>query len=228
MAIRPIFIAKKSKIGVELVNIEFKFYTGFAKTQKAKSIEALHESARLRGYENILEVSTKSEEEFGRKLSAFNLSAITQKGIFYTVESAFQSSKVFENGERYVDIFKKSSLDAKRDERIRNSGRVIEFNFFKYQIPINPRTFFYDWLYINILLNNQYFLDNQDKLNEFDIFTDIEFNPEKSFNSQAHALALFKSLTLNNISLIDLKNPDYFRDVVYKGEAEGQLYFKFE
>ena len=99
MAIRPIFIPsfdKKELFREE--EIEFKYYNGFAVSQKQKCIKSLHEHANDKGYKNILEVSTKSETLLGQKLSAFNLQIETENYGLISIESAFQGSKVFANG----------------------------------------------------------------------------------------------------------------------------------
>ncbi len=57
-------------------------------------------------------------------------------------------------------------------------------------MPLMPRTIFYNWLYINALLENPQYTQ---ELMQFNGFTDIEFNPEKSINCQAEAAALFVS-----------------------------------
>jgi hypothetical protein len=208
MASRLIFKALSNEVGVDIKKIDFDYFSGFALTQKQKSIKSLHENALKQGYENILEVSTKSTDELGVYLSAFNLSTKTQIGDYeFTVERAFQASKVFENGGPYVDILKKTSREAKRDLRLKSSGKIIKFVFFNYTFDKNPPTFFYDWLYINTLLKNS---DLIDKLKEYNIFSDIEFNPLKSINCQAYSLALFKSLLNNNIFLENLKEPKIF------------------
>ena len=62
--------------------------------------------------------------------------------------------------------------------------------------PLTPTTAFYDWLYINALLENP---DFAQALLEFDAFTDIEFNLNKSLNCQARAAALFVSLSRQNL-----------------------------
>lgn len=51
--------------------------------------------------------------------------------------------------------------------------------------------FFYDWLYINALKQNSILAT---ELENYDIFTDIEFNPNKSLSCQAATVALFLSL----------------------------------
>ena len=59
---------------VNVKNIEFKWYPGFAVVQKQKSIASLHESIKnITGIENILEISSKSSYSCGIAASAFNL-----------------------------------------------------------------------------------------------------------------------------------------------------------
>ena len=58
-------------------------------------------------------------------------------------------------------------------------------------MPLIPRTAFYDWLYINALMENA---DLAEQVMEYDAFTDIEFNPNKSINCQARAAALFVAM----------------------------------
>ena len=103
MAIRPIFIpTNNSKELFKEVNIEFKYYNGFALSQKSKCITSLHESSMEQGYTKILEVSTKSSEKLGHRLSAFNLMLDTDNYGSISIESAFQGSKIFENGGPYM------------------------------------------------------------------------------------------------------------------------------
>lgn len=59
-------------------------------------------------------------------------------------------------------------------------------------MPLNPKTIFYDWLYINAVLENPLLAA---ELLKYNAFTDIEFNPEKSINCQAKAAALFVALS---------------------------------
>lgn len=50
---------------------------------------------------------------------------------------------------------------------------------------------------------------------DFDAFTDIEFNPQKSLNCQAEAVALFVALKKNNLLEKALKDKNSFRQIVY-------------
>lgn len=194
MANRPIFIPNlEGALLVKTINVDFQWHPGLAPSQKQRSIESLHTAAsHFKDISQILEVSSKSKDQLGIELSAFNLPLKTDshpKGI--SVECAFQGSKVFEDGGPYKDIYEMQSRDAKRDERLQNSGRLIEFFFEETSWSLEPRTSFYDWLYITALLQNPGIAE---RLRGYSAFTDIEFNPERSINCQAYSLALFISL----------------------------------
>ena len=91
-------------------------------------------------------------DELGSAPSAFNLSFVTVKhGRTLSVECAYQGSKVFEQGGPYVDLYEASSSIAKRDDRLRSSGRLLGFRFFGADWGLEPQTAFYDWLYLNAL-----------------------------------------------------------------------------
>lgn len=140
-------------------------------------------------HKKILEISSKSKNIHGNALSAFNLVFRTNKyKDMISVETAFQSSKVFHNGGPYSDLLGKTSLEAKKDLRIRNSGNLLYFSFFGEKWSLTPQTAFYDWLYINALSQHS---DLVEHIIQYDCFTDIEFNPEKSINCQAQSAALF-------------------------------------
>lgn len=211
MAKRPVFIPEKDAPGVKTFEIEFQWYPGMSVKQKQRSIGDLHKKVNENGYEKILEISSKSLQPIGVELSAFNLKTTTMKNnVGFTVETAFQSSKIFENGGPYKDLLGKSSREAKMDQRIRNSGNLIGFSFFGVEFPITPLTFFYDWLYINVLIKNDA-LCNQ--IIEYEAFTDIEFNPEKSINCQAFSAALFVSIVKNKIDYKDIRDPKVFSKI---------------
>ena len=187
MAERPVYIP--SATGVSFVvtkNVEFKWVAGMAVSQKQKSIDSLHSAAlQIPGVKSVLEISSKSREQVGISLSAFNLMITTVKNNrAFSVESAFQGSKVFERGGPFVDLLEKSSREAKGDERIQSSGRLLGFR-------LEPLTAFYDWLYINALRKQP---DLVERVVQYSAFTDIEFNPTRSINCQAYSAALFMSL----------------------------------
>ena len=157
------------------------------------SAKSLYEAAQ-EVYPNarILEVSRMSEDSLGEQLSAFNLTFKTGlSGQEISVECAFQASKVFEHGGPFLDLLEVSPADAKRDPRLQESGRLTGFRFFGQDWPNIPPTAFYDWVYINALHRQPTLAE---AVTHFDIFTDIAFNPGKSINCQANAVALYVAL----------------------------------
>lgn len=191
---RPIFIPLRENIGVIEKNIEFDWHMGMSSEVRKRSIHSLHQEAKKQGFNKILEASSKSEQRIGIQLSAFFLKNITN----YPVENLFQSSKVFENGGPYRDLLTVTPREAKKDSRLKESGNMIKFSFNDKDFPLEPKSLFYDWLYLNVLFSDrnsdlrEEFFDNH-----FDAFSDIEFNPNKSFSCQARTLALCVSLYEN-------------------------------
>lgn len=192
MAERPVFIASDEQDLVRTLSFGFVWNPGFAVTQKQRNIRALHEAAARSGYSPLLEISTKSVEELGRQLSAFNLTMLSQQFGEISLECAFQGSKVFARGGPYTDLYHADPRNAKRDPRLRESGRLIEFAFGEQRFPLEPKTTFYDWLYISAIYPLR---DPLLALNQYAGFTDIEFNPERSLNCQARSCALFVALS---------------------------------
>lgn len=189
---------------VDEVEIEFQWYPGFSISQKQKSIESLHNNY-LKMYPNkkILEISSKSQKEIGIRLSAFNLkhySNYFNKNI--SVETAFQSAKVFEGNEvENSEIINMTSREAKSYIKTKENKKLKKFLFENIEFELEPKTFFYDWLYINALLQNKNLIE---EVLSYDSFTDIEFNPQKSINCQAKSVALFLGLIKDNI--LDYRN----------------------
>ena len=193
MASRPIFVPSKRKNEADVYMTEFQWNSGLAVSQKQKNITALHEAFVQRFPERkILEISSKSLQPLGVKLSAFNLTKMVPSlGREVPVECVFQGGKVFAAGGPYVDLYGASSKDAKKDSRLRSSGVLKEFCFEGERIPTSPTTAFYNWLYVNALLEHPQLAE---EVLAYDAFTDIEFNPAKSLNCQAEAAALFVAL----------------------------------
>jgi hypothetical protein len=82
-------------------------------------------------------------------------------------------------------------IDAKRDERIRTSGPIVGFDYFGQRWETFPRSAFYDWLYVSALAHDERLSGSVD---QYECFTDVAFNPKKSVNCQARAVALHVSL----------------------------------
>lgn len=224
MAIRPIFLATNDKKNLfNEVEVDFKFYSGFAVTQKAKSINSLHESSKKLGYKNILEVSTKSDNKLGWQLSAFNLMVDFDIDKKISLECAFQGSKVFEGNVQYDDLYYTESIKAKKDERLRASGSIIGFNFDGTFWENEPKTAFYDYLYIKTLYSS--YRDIISELVTYEVFTDIEFNPKRSINCQARTCAILVSLVTMNLLEKSLESPEMFIKIVYKKEPKQMSLF---
>src|ERR1017187_562358 len=193
MAERPIFIpAPESPELVKQLLMRLTWHPGYAPSQKKKNIVALHESAARAGYAPLLEVSTKSEEKVGQRLSAFSLKVHTESRGKLPLESVFQGSKVFERGGPFTDLYEADVRDAKRDPRLKESGRLTGFTFESISFPLEPKTVFYDWLYITALYEHREWLKKH--IFHYAGFTDIEFNPERSINCQARSCALLVTL----------------------------------
>lgn len=218
MATRPIFVPKlDGGVGVSERMIDFAWHAGMAKSQKQKSIAELHDRAREIGIAPVLEISSKSREELGIEMSAFNLCATTKlKSVVFTVETAYQGSKVFERGGPYRDLIGLDSRAAKKDIRLRESGNLVRFEFFGTRFPLVPRTYFYDWLYINALVKNEALTS---RLGAYRGFSDIEFNPAKSINCQAYSAALYLSLSTSGTLVEALRSPDHFLKITEKQYA---------
>lgn len=227
MASRPVFIpvVTEEMPQVLIKTLEFEWFPGMAVIQKQKSIMSLHKAF---GKENCLEVSTKSTQTLGCQLSAFNLSIKTRSGKEIPLEAAFQSAKVFADGGPFTDIQNLSAKEAKREPRLTEHGELIAFEFNKKRFPLKPKTYFYDWLYINTV--SQY-PDLLSQIQAYDAFTDIEFNPKKSVNCQAYSCALLVALLRAKKLELALQSKQKFLDVVnYEpcitggmGENQGSL-----
>ena len=216
MAKRPIFLPMHDgKRLVRELYVEFDWHPGMAVSQKQKNVRAIHKAARDRfGVSAPLEVSSKSESELGRALSSFNLLITTNRGQCLSVESAFQGSKVFLGGGPFIDLFGRESMAAKRDLRLTQSGPLDHFEFFGRRWELEPKTAFYDWIYINALQQNTQLARD---VTDFDCFTDIEFNPERSINCQARSVALFCALFHSDQLATALASPENFQRM-YNGK----------
>lgn len=208
MAERPVFIPwLTGRSLVQEARFEFDWNPGFAPVQKKRNVTALHASAAAKGYAPILEVSTKSDERLGQRLSAFSLRVKHREFGEMPLECAFQGSKVFEHGGPFIDLFQAHPRDAKRDSRLRESGRLIEFRFDGASFPLTPMTAFYDWLYITALFPHREYLR---RLFVYAGFTDIEFNPAKSINCQARSCATLVAMLRLGIIESAMQSPDEF------------------
>ncbi len=192
MANRIVFETKLSKPYFKKIFIDASFPKGWLYKPEL-AIKEVNDMYKIKTDATVdpFEVSSAADNELGVKLSAFNLKNKDGK----TVECIFQSSKKFENGGPYLDLLDVSSNVAKKDKRLRTSGNLVAFVLNGKEYPLIPRTAFYDFVYISALLENKDLCENLDNYNAF---SDIWFNPDKSLNCQAEAMALYRGLKQAN------------------------------
>ena len=219
MAKRPFFISSdKSGCFYTEENADFEFFSGFSISQKRLSINSLHSSI-LEKYPNsrILEVSRKSESSLGNHLSAFNLLYTLKNGGKVPLENAFQSSKKFEYGGPYSELLSVTPVEGKQYGKLKESGNLISFILEGEEWPLEPKTLFYDYIYISSLFQNKELCK---QLLDYDIFTDIEFNPKKSFNCQARSVAICVSLIKQGIIEDFLSDKELFKRIYSNTKKE--------
>ncbi len=212
MAYRPVFVP--DSVGspfVQEILVEFKWHPGMSTAQAQRSIASLHEAAATSGLAPILDISSKSPERLGVALSAFNLMLKGPDDRSLSVECAFQGSKVFDTGGPFTDLYSATSREAKKDGRIRESGKINHFNWYGEYFPINPSTAFYNWLYIMALDQNPTLAM---KVLGFRGFTDIAFNPKRSWNCQARAAALFVGLSAADKAKLAVESREAYLSVL--------------
>lgn len=184
MATRPAWTIKDGIVVRE--DFEFAWNGGFAVTQKQKNIHALHQAINAAKGEAALEISSKSTVPIGQGLSAFSLKL---SGVF--LENVFQAAKEYEAGGPYTDLLEVQPKEAKRDPRHGSSGDLVAFVREGEIWPLEPKTAFYDHIYIKAVIEKYgYDLD----LHSYRWFTDIEFNPKRSINCQARSAVIYKFL----------------------------------
>lgn len=151
MAERPVFVPFPDGPGfVKEVNFDILWHSGFASAKK-KNLKELHTVAAAAGYAPLLEISARSDQKLGRHLSAFHLKVHHGRLGEITLECAFQGSKIFERGGPYTDLLGADARTAKRDPRLRESGKLVGFMFDGFRFEPEPKTAFYDWLYVNAI-----------------------------------------------------------------------------
>ena len=88
----------------------------------------------------------------------------------------------------------------------------MEFGFFSRAFPLEPRTFFYDWLYVGALAGRPELVN---ELEHYTAFTDIEFSPKRSINCRARSVSLFQGLRVAGVAGRALESADTFLRVCY-------------
>lgn len=212
MAKRFVYHAIASAPFYEAVETEFNWNGGFNLIQKQKNIDALQGSCLKDNPSfRILEISGKSRDELGIKLSAFNLKLRDEHGS-HTVECLFQGSKEFNSLIRQ-DLYDVSSKEARKVISSANYGIPKAFKLWDVRFPSEPKNAFYNWLYIRALCSNP---ELAKEIIEYDSFTDIEFNPKKSINCQAIAAATYIGLFKAGKLKKAMKSLETFLKFVYE------------
>lgn len=197
---RPVFMPRVNSDNlVKTDMVRFERHVGFASRQKKKSINDMHQVIRKKyGFSHVLELSSKSGNKLSFLLSPLSLKLTNEDGSQYSVENAFQSSMIFEDGGPYTDLLSAPPRQARKDERLMTSGELIGYNYFDIEWSVEPLTTFYDWLYVNALKQNTQL---HEEVMQYQAFTDLEFNPKKRIHCAAYALAMF--VALNKRELLD-------------------------
>jgi hypothetical protein len=220
MANRPVYMPTPDKKPfVKEEGVEFVWSPGMAVIQKQKSIRSLHKSAKEAfGFKHVLEISSKSEKDYGRSLSAFNLK-FQIDDTEMTVESAFQGSKVFDDSGPFYEFYTMTGREIKKDGRLAESGKLVKFSLLGDEWDLEPKTAFYDWLYLNALIQNPAL---SAKLKNHQGFTDIEFNPKKSLNCQARSAALYVALDGKIDIKLLLQDKQKFIETIYTKTSKAE------
>ena len=199
MAIRPIYIST-GNINNPFIqdDIYFKWISGYSYINKCKRRDSLkQEIEKLYDIKKWLEVSTISDKDIGKKLSALNLMITLSNNSKYSVENIYQCSKVYEN------------------------NHIVSFKFKNTEFENTPYGMYYDYIYMVALFQNK---EYHKLINNYYLFTDLFFNPNKSLNTQARAVAIFKSLYDNNYLDI-LKDVNEFKNY-YKENVKLKILTK--
>jgi|LFRM01.1.fsa_nt_gb hypothetical protein len=212
MAKRLYFIAKPSYQGLIVEKtINFEYFRGQDPKQTEKSIESMQHA--IKAYESggkVLEVSKYSPSLLGKQLSSLNLEYENNEGRSYPVINIFESSKVFENGGPYRDLLHVDLKDLDEDPRLKESGRLLGFHFEDEPYSLEPRSLFFDYIYISALHQQK---EIQEKLLEFDMISDVTYQMGKMFASSARACAYFISLKRTNKLESALESLDSFKKI---------------
>lgn len=207
MTERSVFVSKNVYPFVEEIKVNCEWFGGFALSQKRKCEIGLHRNfLRVYPNEKILEISMASINPLGKKLSAMNLKKRVyimdkKKGRLgiTSVESAFQSSRVFTDGETQIGPFPNYLMVPGKESKKRVKELAQGMHSYKYEFekevfyaPNYHISLFYDYLYLNALLEDE----NRDVMLElisggYSAFSDLA---TVSLNCQARSCAIFIGL----------------------------------
>jgi hypothetical protein len=220
---------KPGQRAFEEETIDFEWFLGMSPKQTQKSSLSMLAKLKEKG-KKPMEVSRSSEDaEFGVQLSAFNLTlkghkvenifqaykVMTDGGPYFDllrVEPKFakndcriqihntktrkpcQTNKVKYTKDFYEEEAICKYCKTRKERQLKSFGSKVEW-------PLEPKSMFYDAVYIMGLIENK---ELSDKLIDYDAFTDIQFNQKDEyatkkgpFNCQARSCAIFSTLKLH-------------------------------
>ena len=108
--------------------------------------------------------------------------------------------------------------EAKKFVRENAKGSLECFRYNGVEYPLNPKSAFYDWLFIGALAESKW----KDEVLMYDVFSDIEFNDKKSINCQARAVAIYVSIRKKGKEGYYLSSFDRFVSL-YKDIVQEQM-----
>ena len=187
MARRMVFFVKDGK--VERKKIKFKGIPGKSEDVLNNNVKRLHSKLTQRA----LEVSRYSQDPLGIKMDrrALYIQPNYAGGIY--LESFYQGSKIFENGGPHRHWVFLSPIDVLDDKRLENSGQIVRYwSLFEHEYWYESEHYF-DYHYIKACVRSLSKYDLEELL-KYEVFTDIEYNPNKEDITPAIAAALLKLL----------------------------------
>ena len=225
MAEKSVFISKPYYPFFEEIRVQMDWFGGFALSQKRKCETGLHKNF-LNCYPDhrILEVSSSSLNELGCLLSAMNLKKNTAHGMT-TVESAFQSSRVYMDMDRQIGSFPEylflPGRECKKLVKAMSEGLHsyrYEYEGYTFFAPDFHISLFYDFLYLNALLEKENQVITKELLEgNYSAFTDLATT---SLNSQARSCAIFMGLA--EVGLTDeIKDVDRYL-ILFRTAPDGK------
>lgn len=196
--------------GVKQDFIPFQWVPGFAKSRQEQCLANLQKAIANSGLaKRPLEISTRSDNPYGQALSALRLEL---GGV--PIEVHYQSAKVYPDGlgphPEWLNLSPteyKAEIREFKERVAQNRLRLEAFVYEKQSWPLNPPHAFYDWLYCTALCENPQLAH---QLLSYDGFTDLAFNPMRSYNSQAYAAAFYASLAAFGLLEEALSSHTYF------------------
>ena len=201
MAVRSVYESVPSYPFYRQIDVSFCYFGGFALSRKRKCELSLHMNYNAQYPDTkALEVSSAGLRSLGAKLSAMHLSKLTERGVT-SVESAFQSSRIYSDGVRTVGPFPEYTfLPGKECKKIvkQASSRMHSYQYsfdgMTFYAPVYHISLFYDFLYLNALLEPENQAVKEELLSsDFMAFTDLA---TLSLNSQARSAAIFRGLVM--------------------------------